>query len=443
MIKAAYDIIVRDGIPLDVEQNTILNIATNCVTASTHGFHKYPAKFIPHIPRWAIEKYLGNHKGKCVLDPFCGSGTTLVEGLLCGHNVIGIDIDPLSVLITKVKTTPIAPTRLDEIYLWLAKEINVRGRQGIFKPASSNLSHWFTKDAINKLSLIRTLIDEIPSRFGNSDQNSDITDLFLVCLSSIIRRVSNADNESQKTYVSHTKLKEPEGSISLFTEQLDLFKERITDFSKTVNPELTREVIRASSVENLHEKIKGKDVDLVVTSPPYIKAIDYIYNQMVELFWVGDLFGLDTQTKQNAMKEHYIGTKQLSKGAYEEYTPFKETLGLTKLDDKLREIYTKDKRNGHKHAFITYKYFSDMERHFVEIAKWLKPNTHYIMVVGDSSVSDVFLETNAFLASIAERNGFKTVNKWGYVIKNRYMRFDRKGRGGVITIDWVLDIVKT
>ena len=442
MIKTAYDIIVRNGIPLNVEESTILNIATNCVTASTHGFHKYPAKFIPHIPRWAIEKYLRNCKGKCVLDPFCGSGTTLVEGLLCGHNVIGIDIDPLSVLITKVKTTPIASTRLDEIYFWLVKEIDVQRWQGTFKPAFSNLNHWFTEDAINKLSVIRTLIDEIPSRFGNSEQNNDIRDLFLVCFSSVIRRVSNADNESQKTYVSHTKVKQPEEAISLFTEQLNVFKERIMDFSRRVNPELTREIIRSSSVENLHEKLKGKDIDLVVTSPPYIKAIDYIYNQMVELFWVGDLFDLDTQTKQNAMKEHYVGTKQLSKSTYEEYTPFKETLGLIRLDDKLREIYTKDKKNGHKHAFITFKYFSDMERHFVEIAKCLKPNTHYIMIVGDSSVSGVFLETNAFLASIAERNGFKTVNKWGYIIKNRYMRFDRKGRGGIISIDWVLDFVK-
>jgi len=442
-MKTTYDVIVRDSIPIDVEENIILNIATNCVTSSTHGFHKYPSKFIPHIPRWAIEKYLNNYEGKWVLDPFCGSGTTLLEGLLYGHNVMGIDIDPLSVLIAKVKTTPIAPARLNEIYCWLVKEINVQRRQGTFKPACSNLNHWFTKDAINKLSLMRTLIDEIPSRFGNSEQNKDIADLLLVCFSSIIRRVSNADNESQKTYVSHTKVKEPEEAISLFMEQLNMFKERITDFSNRVNHELTREVIRSSSTENLHDKLKGRDIDLVVTSPPYIKAIDYIYNQMVELFWIGDLFDLDTQTKQNAMKVHYIGTKQLSKSTYKEYTPFKETLGLIKLDDKLKEIYTKDKKNGHKHAFITFKYFSDMEKHFVEIAKCLKPNTHYIMVVGDSSVSSVFLETNAFLASIADRNGFKTINKWGYVIKNRYMRFDRKGRGGMIAIDWVLDFVKT
>ncbi len=64
------------------------------------------------------------------------------------------------------------------------------------------------------------------------------------------------------------------------------------------------------------------------------------------------------------------------------------------------------------------------------------------MVVGDSSVSDTFFNTAGFLIEIAERNGFEIRNKWGYKIKNRYMRFDRKGRGGIISIDWVLGFIK-
>ena len=61
-----------------VAKGQLLNITSNNVTYFTHIIHKYPAKFIPHIPRWAINKYLRG-KGKLVLDPFCGSGTTLVE----------------------------------------------------------------------------------------------------------------------------------------------------------------------------------------------------------------------------------------------------------------------------------------------------------------------------------------------------------------------------
>ena len=76
------------------------------------------------------------------------------------------------------------------------------------------------------------------------------------------------------------------------------------------------------------------------------------------------------------------------------------------------------------------------------MSKCLTSGTHYVMVVGDSNVSDIFIDTADFLIDIAQRNGFRITNKWGYKIKNRFMRFDRKGRGGIIEIDWVLDFEK-
>lgn len=80
--------------------------------------------------------------------------------------------------------------------------------------------------------------------------------------------------------------------------------------------------------------------------------------------------------------------------------------------------------------------------HFTEISKYLDKGRHYIMVIGDSSVSNIFFNSANYIVEIAERNGFRITNKWGYKIKNRYMRFDRNGRGGIIEIDWVLDLVR-
>ncbi|MBM3238037.1 hypothetical protein FJZ31_17235 [Candidatus Poribacteria bacterium] len=441
MIKTQDCIFIKESIPPSIEQNSILNILTNNVTAYTHGFHKYPGKFIPQVPRWAIDKYLIGQNEKLILDPFCGSGTTLVEGILMGHKVIGIDIDPLSALISKVKTTPVDINSLNAVCDWLKKDIKQKKRGG-FKPECETIEHWFTNDAINKLSLIRTLINQITNEFGKNPKIRDIQDLLIICFSSIIRRVSNADNESQKTYVSHTKIKIPEETINLFLNQLDLFKERISIFSQKINYKLKSTIICSSSAEGLVEKLKGGKIDLAITSPPYIKAMDYIYNQMAELFWIGDLFELQTQTKQNNKKKQYIGTKHFRKKDYEDYNPFDITIGIKTLDKKLRDVYVKDKKNGHKHSFLTFKYFKEMENHFAEMARCLSPNTHYILVIGNSFVSDIFFYTADFLTEIAEHNGFKITNKWGYSIKNRYMRFDRKGRGGIIEIDWVLDFLK-
>ncbi len=381
---------------------------------------------------------MNGNKDKNILDPFCGSGTTLVEGIIAGYNVIGVDIDPLSALISKVKTTQIEENQLNLISTWLIAEINSK-REGAFIPDCESIEHWFTNEAIKKLSLIRTLINQIPNEFGVSEKVKDIQDLLLICFSSIIRRVSNADNESQKTYVSHTKVKEPNEVNTLFFSQLDMFVDRVIKFTSVTNSESKNKIIQSSSSEYLSDKLNGIRIDLAITSPPYIKAIDYIYNQMVELFWIGDLFQMQTQTKQNEKKVNYIGNKQISKSEFNKYTPYNTILNIAKLDNKLQLIFDTDKKNGHKHSYVTYKYFNEMEKHFVEMAKCLSSGVHYIMVVGDSNVSEIFIDTADFLVDIAERNGFRINNKWGYKIKNRFMRFDRKGRGGIIEIDWVLD----
>jgi len=432
MNKTDY-LIVKDEIPLNVEFDTIFNINTNKVTEFTHGFHKYPAKFIPQIPKWAIDKYLLNEKNKLILDPFCGSGTTLVEGILAGHHVVGVDIDALSVLISKVKTTKLENSIVNEVFTWVEKEIQTDFKPK-FKPECKTLEHWFKPEYIVQLAKIRDVIEQIT--------NLDLKNILLICFSSILRRVSNADDESQKAYVSHRKVKTPVEPCALFISQLQYFKERIISFSNLADKNLKNIVYHSDSVKKLSSLLIDKQFDLAITSPPYIKAIDYIYNQMVELFWIGDLFDMQTQTLQNEKKKLYVGTKHIQKAEYVKFRPEKTPLGITELDEKLQLIYKNDKINGQKHSYLTYRYFNEMELHFAEIHKVLKPQAHYVFVVGNSNVSNEIFDTASYLIEIAKRNGFLLANKWAYKIKNRFMRFDRKGRGGIIEIDWVLDFEK-
>ena len=321
---------VYNEIPSEIKQGSILNIRVGSVTSSTHGFHKYPAKFIPQIPGWAIKRYLGEKMGKLVLDPFSGSGTTLVEAALSGNASVGIDIDPLSVLIAKVKTTPLNVSLLNEILGWfkpsLKKTVKVT-----FEPECSTLEHWFPKQSIDDLAKIRTLIEKIPGKYGESQEVKDIYDFLIICFSSIVRKVSFADDESQKTYVSHTHVKKPEAVLPVFDGQLDYFVERITQYSESKTLGNAR-VIQSSSSEPMAKLLEGRKADLAVTSPPYIKAIDYIYNQMVELFWIGDLFEMDTQTKQNAKKKNYVGNKQIPAKEYAGFIPQDNAFGIAELE---------------------------------------------------------------------------------------------------------------
>ena len=431
---------VHGELPLEIPDGATLDIHPNGVTSHTHGFHKYPGKFIPQIPRWAICRHLGGSAGSIVLDPFCGSGTTLVESILSGNSVIGIDIDPLSVLISKVKTHAVNMKLLVQTAEWLDRRARARrGRR--FRPECETLNHWFSKDAIVQLGLIRAAIDDLIDEFGDRPALRRIRDFWLVCFSSIIRRTSNADNESQKTFVSHTNPKTPENATELFCRRISFFVDRMEKYARVASQKSSCRVVLADSGNGgMPRAIKDAAVDLIVTSPPYIKAIDYLYNQMVELFWIGDLFGLQTQAKQNQRKSLYIGNKQIPASIYRDYDTEADAVASSNLRDVLRRIHRGDPKNGHLHAFITREYFAAMARHFEEATSILSTGGHYVMVVGNCRVSGADVDVKQIMSDIAAANGFSLVGCWRYKIKNRFMRFDRNGRGGFISHDWVLEM---
>lgn len=405
-------------------------ITSNNVANLTHNIHKYPSKFIPQIPRWGIQKYLRGENRRKILDPFCGSGTTLVEGILAGHDVFGMDIDPLARLITKVKITPIDEDELIATYKEVVEKVE-RREDGFFKPNIPTLNHWFAEKTIKDLSVIRDVIEEY-----RHDQ--DIYDFLIVSLSSIIRKVSNADDQSQKTYVSHTNPKQTISAKHYFLKKLEDHVDRLIQFSKAKPEGIEYYIFDGADAREVDKSWNAKfpdGIDLAITSPPYVKAVDYIYTQMAEYFWVGDLFGLSDQKSQNAYKVKYIGTKQIYAEEYSEL----RLLGIENLDKKTMKIYEKNK----KFAYITYKFFNDMKLNLQSIHNVLKDDAHYIVVVGDCSVGGEFIPVHEYIAEIADRIGYDMKNLFYYKIRNRYMRFPRNGRGGLITNDWVVDLEKS
>lgn len=408
----------------NIEKGAVFGIAGNGVSSLTHVIHKYPAKFIPHVPRWAIKTYLGR-PSMVILDPFCGSGTTLVEGLISGHHVYGVDIDPLACLISKVKITAIEEDKLKKVGKDILAKINQR-KLGKFRPKISTLNHWFQEDAINDLGVIRDVIEEFR-------EYKDLYDFLIVCLSSIIRRVSNADNESQKTYVSHTNIKTPEKAKLLFESALKLYTQRVIELTKVLpNTKLKRKIWcrDVRELNNLWKENKLPRVDLAVTSPPYIKALDYIYTQMAEYFWVGDIFNLETQQKQNRYKPLYVGTKQIPAKDFSNL----RLSGICEVDKVVKKIFKLDK----KHAYIVAAYFVDMLNNISAIGSLLKPGGRYVIVVGNCNVSGIPVNMCDLVISCAREAGMKLEAVFAYEIRNRFMRFPRNGRGGIITHDWVL-----
>lgn len=394
----------------------------------THLFHKYAGKFIPHIPRWALTRFLQRNARAVVLDPFVGSGTTLAEALLHGQNSFGVDVDPLARLIAKVKTTVIPEARLRVLPGEVIKALD-ETTQGSYRPQIPTLHHWFSEQAVSDLSAIY----EVVERFRGEP---DVYDFLLICFSSIIRRASNADNQTMKTYVSHTHPKKPEAARPLFITTLQTYTDNLIKFGHLAPGNVAATIMAADDARTLDTVWREQGLppaDLGITSPPYIKSVDYIYNQMAELFWIGERWGLETQAKQNDFKRKYIGNDRPSGSAGQTL----RTTGLGDVDEYISQVFERDRSL----ASIMWRYFQDMDAHFAAMRSILRPGAHYIMVIGDSTLARIPVPTHTLLTSCAERHGFRFASHFAYEIRNKYMRFPRGGRGGVVVHDWVIDLV--
>jgi site-specific DNA-methyltransferase (cytosine-N4-specific) len=231
----------------------------------THSLHPYPAKFPPQLPHTIIKQFA--HKQAVVLDPFCGSGTTLVEARLLGCNAIGVDVNGLSSLLSKVKATPLSEKELLQIKLFLDLIANEDSQWKKRRPIINvkqidGLEHWFQLNVAEELTHILNLIAKI------SDEN--VRDYLKIVLSSIIVRVSN--QESDTRFAAKNKNIPNNFTFNLFLSRANEYLTRIADYSKKVNKDSYLKLLNADS-RNL-SMLGGNSIDIVITSPPYANTYE-------------------------------------------------------------------------------------------------------------------------------------------------------------------------
>lgn len=232
--------------------------------------HPYPARFIESLPRTLIQ-VLGCPSNCAILDPFCGSGTTLLEAQRAGIPSVGIDLNPIAGLISRVKTQP-----LKENFLNCSKEIAINARKkmdnGVKIPHIPNLNHWFPKD-------IQQAIESIILSIG-SVLDMPTKDALQFCLSSIIVRVSNQDSDTRYAAIKKAYcVNDVFNGFLNACERLDKAK-RAVSFSTNAKI-ITQDVLKVSSNDI------GKKIGLVITSPPYPNAYEYWLYHKYRMWWLG------------------------------------------------------------------------------------------------------------------------------------------------------------
>jgi site-specific DNA-methyltransferase (cytosine-N4-specific) len=268
------------------------NFSTARTQGGVHGLHPYPAKFIPQIPRQLLELL---HPGdeSAVLDPFCGSGTTLVEAQVHGCPAIGIDLNPLAALIARVKTHPPAKPLTRAVADTLTRAMRWRGEI----PEIPRLDHWFEPEVQASLAALVTSIRSV------SDDRS--REALQVALSSIIVRVSNQESDTRYAAIKKLNLDREyvfEGFRRAATDMEAAFGQQYGSVAPNNIPPvevLTRDVLRVTPSDI------GQEVGLVITSPPYPNAYEYWLYHKYRMYWLG-MDPISVRLHEIGARPHYF-----------------------------------------------------------------------------------------------------------------------------------------
>ena len=365
----------------------------------THCYHTYPAMMIPQVARSLIAEYKPDGDLKTIFDPYCGSGTTLVEANLVGVNAVGTDLNPLARLMSRVKTTHyddklIADQfALIQSHLMFYNEANVKNRN--FSHIS-NFSFWYSEDVLLKLSYIQQLLEDF----------TDNNDFFLLCLAETVREVSFTRNGEFKRY------RMPEESIRRFRPDVFATFERkvlrniqgLIDFNKTAPLSAHSSEYGFNSTEGIPTDILPPDsVDMVVTSPPYGDSHTTVaYGQFSR--WANEWFGYENAASLDSL---LMGGKKTKEEKFETIAIRKELNTIKSLDEK--------------RYWEVVSFLNDYAASMANVAKVVRQGGVICYVVGDRRVKGIQIPLDYFTAENFMQHGFTHVITLVREIPNKRM----------------------
>lgn len=414
----------------------------------THGLHYYPATMVYPISQNIIKIVQKYTEVKSLMDPFIGSGTVLVEGMLAGiPQLYGTDLNPLAVLMSRVKTTKLNEKQLsyiehehknlikclyistnkiaDEFDAYIQKDLKLditaktewgnsadKYIQMYFKNQNksfdfqsfTNLGFWFTPRVIILLQTIKNAINNI--------LDEQIKDFLLIAFSETVRTVSNTRNSEFKLF----RMQPEKVSVfkpDVFNEYLNILNRNISkmkDFVTTCKYE-PQVNINYDDTRTLNS-IPNNSIDLVITSPPYGDSrttVAYGQFSRLSLQWL-DLNNAKQDDVTNIDK-NLLGGKPYT---HKEQWAF---LGSKTLTETLERISTKDPFRADE----VFSFYVDLDKCLYSIANKMKVNSYQFWVVGNRTVKLETLLTDKIIAEMAVKYGLTHLFSFGRKILNKVM----------------------
>lgn len=260
----------------------------NVTQDALSNIHPYPARFIPEIPR-ALISVLGCNENCVIMDPFCGSGTTLLEAQRAGYEAVGVDLNPIACLISRVKTNSL-PQEFLKIANWVYENSKIIYGDSIEIPVIPNLDHWFKPDIQKALS---SLLQQIELQTDEM-----IKEALKLALSSIIVRVSNQESDTRYAAINNNYT-----ASDVFEAFWNACKKLYESKSKQNAREKSVNIINRDILKVSEEEV-GKKVGLVITSPPYPNAYEYWLYHKYRMWWLG-FNPIEVRTYEIGARPHY------------------------------------------------------------------------------------------------------------------------------------------
>lgn len=368
----------------------------------THCFHNYPATMVPQIAGKIISDYGSN--AKTLFDPYCGTGTSLVEANLKGINAVGTDLNPLARIIAKSKTALIEQQTLD-LYIKDFYDYLFSFRYGFEKKESvmvnkfKNIDYWFSKNVQTNLEIIRKFIASINDEI--------IKTFFEVAFSQTVRDCSWTRNDEFKLYrMQEEKIKLSKPNVfDTFEAILARNRLGLLDYNKIKKNNSKSIIYDFDTINNIPEEyIQPNSIDIVVTSPPYGDSKTTVaYGQFSRLTcqWLN----IDSASQIDNI---LMGGKKIT-----EFENFESKI----LNRNINAV----KKIDEKRALEVSAFYQDYSKSIANVSKVVKHGGYACYVVSNRCVKGITLETDTITKDFFKANGFIPKKTFKRQIANKRM----------------------
>ncbi len=346
--------------------------------------HPFPARMAPSI----IQRRLKSKRPLCVVDPMAGSGTTIVASRLHGHRALGFDTDPLALLIAKAWSSDIDPDRLRLLATQVLKNAKRRYRSitaGKAYPKQADeetrafVRFWFDPTNRRQLAALSASIASVHDAAAQAVLWCAFSRMIITKDAGVSLAMDVSHSRPHKAYDIAPVT--PFVRFPLAVEQIL----RASHFSE--GEKLPKAAIRRGDARKI--PLKARTADLVITSPPYLNAIDYLRGHKLSLVWMGH-----SVLTLRDLRSRNIGSEKFQ-------SPSDDLQRLKTIQKGIGSFATLPMRSQR----MLLQYFHDMEGVFREISRILKRNGKAVVVVGNSTIRGIYIPNSKILAGIARKHG--------------------------------------